>query len=223
MKRTLAFLGSVVALALVVGATIVGATLAQPGQYGHIYAQAEGDDAVVAVVEGENITRGQVRKPAEFRRSNDSTMTESEAKQITILVLVEDTALWAEAKQRKLVPTDEEVRAYMQPHKEACLGPQGEECRRHIEDMGQTVANYWDTALSVYKKGLAIGNLYAAMYEDVELAEDADIEATIQARERYLRSIRDDAEITWNDNELKELYDRAVAEDNNRGTSSRDH
>ena len=61
------------------------------------------------------------------------------------------------------------------------------------------------------------------MYEDVELAEDADIETTIQARERYLRSIRDDAEITWNDNELKELYDRAVAEDNNRGTSSRDH
>ena len=105
MKRTLAFLGSVVPLALVVGATIVGATLAQPGQYGHIHAQAEGDDAVVAVVEGENITRGQVRKPAEFRRSNDSTMTESEAKQITILVLVEDTALWAEAKQRKLVPT----------------------------------------------------------------------------------------------------------------------
>ena len=130
MTRKLIILGSVVALILVAGATIAGTTLAQKGQFSHIFVQNDGDTDVVAVVQGKTVTRGDIRKPAEFHRTVDPSLTEDESVKMVIVFVVDDRVLQAEVERRNLVPTDAETEAYMKPTKNACLEPKPQSTER---------------------------------------------------------------------------------------------
>ena len=106
MTRKPIFLGSVVVLILIAGATIAGTALAQKGQFSHIYVQHDGDSDVVVVVQGKNVTRGDIRKPAEIHRTVDPSLTEEDSVKRVIVVVVDERVLQAEVERRDLVPTE---------------------------------------------------------------------------------------------------------------------
>jgi hypothetical protein len=101
----LILLGSVVVIIIVAAAAIAGATLTQKGRSSHVYTPADGDSDVVAIVEGREITRGDIREPADWNRNYDPSLSENAALQIGIVIVVNDRALDAEVERRDLVPT----------------------------------------------------------------------------------------------------------------------
>ena len=85
MKRTLVLVTAFAMFALVAGAAIAGTTLAQKDGYGHIFTQAKGDSEVVAVVQGKDLLRGDVRKPTEYRQAKDESLTKNQATKLNIV------------------------------------------------------------------------------------------------------------------------------------------
>jgi len=116
MKRL--FIGATIfaALAVAVGVGIVTNSAAQQGQFAHIYAQTEGDDAVVVTVSGLPVTRGEVRKASTLRRTHDTTMTEDQADAATITLVVNGKAVLAEGIARELTPTKDELDTFVAAH-----------------------------------------------------------------------------------------------------------
>ena len=212
MTRKPIFIGSVVALALVVGAAVTGTSLAQKGQFSHIYAEKDGDSTVVAVVDGKDITRGDVRIPAESHRAMDPSLTEDDSKKKGILVMVTKRAVEAEVERRELVPTEAEAEDFRRTTKDACLGSDGQACRDAIEEMGYTFDEYWTVTLPEYQRELGKINLFQAVYADQGLSSDSDDEDLLAARDQFSDKLRSEATITWNDEDLKRLYDEAVSE-----------
>ena len=148
MTRKLIFAGSVVALILVVGSAVAGISFAQKGQLNHIYVEKDGDSTVVAVVEGKDITRGEVRIPAENHRAADPSLTEDESRKRGILVMVTDRVIEAEVERRDLVPTETETEDFRRITRDSCLGPEGQACRedfRRITRDSSMPSKKWDT------------------------------------------------------------------------------
>ena len=210
MTRKLTILGSVVALILVAGAAIAGTILAQKGQFSHIYVQHDGDSDVVAVVQGKNVTSGDIRKPAELHRTADRSLSEDESVKRIIVVVVDERVLQAEVERRNLVPTEKEVENFRRATKEACSGPDGQDCRDAIEETGYTFDEYWRVTLPEYQKDLGKIRLFQAVFDEQGLS-DADNEELITARDAHTAALRSEATITWQDEDLKRLYEQAVA------------
>ena len=186
--------------------------MAQKGQFSHIFVQNDGDTDVVAVVQGNTVTLGDIKKPAEFHRTVDPSLTEDESVKMVIVFVVDDRVLQAEVERRNLVPTDADTEAYMKPTKNACLGPNGQDCRDAIEELGYTSENYWAIALPEYKMALGQIQFFQAVFDEQGLS-DADNEELITATDNYTAQLRSQATITWNDEDLKRLYEQAVADD----------
>ena len=136
---------SVVALfgVAIVGVAVVGTSVAQRDQsFAHVLVQNAGDDDVVAVVRGKDLTRGEVRQAADFKQTADPSLTPDAAVKSVIVFVVDDYIIEAEVESRGLVPTEDQARAFMRSHQEACAGEYGQDCRDAIEQMGQTVDEY---------------------------------------------------------------------------------
>ncbi len=212
MTRKLIFAGSVVALILVVGSAVAGISFAQKGQLNHIYVEKDGDSTVVAVVEGKDITRGEVRIPAENHRAADPSLTEDESRKRGILVMVTDRVIEAEVERRDLVPTETETEDFRRITRDSCLGPEGQACRDAIEEMGYTLDEYWTVTLPEYQKELGKIILFQAVYAGQALSSDSHDEGLLTASDDFTARLRSEATITWNDEALKRLYEEAVAE-----------
>ncbi len=215
MTRKLIIFGSAFALLiLVAGAIVAGSTstMAQKGQFSHIYAQQDSDSDVVAVVQGKDIVRQDVRIPAEKHRTMDPSLTQDEAKQKGIRIMVTKRVIEAEVERRNLVPTESEVEDFRRATKEACRGPDGQDCRDIIEETGYTFDEYWRVTLPEYQKDLGKIRLFQAVYYELGIPSDADNEELIRTEEDFTAQLRRQATITWNDADLKRLYEEAVAE-----------
>ena len=134
--RKLVAIGLVIALALVVGAAVTGVTMAQQGRFTHIVVQKKGDDRVVAVIEGRNLTVGDVRRSTSRNQVIDPSLSEIEARQEILYLEVEKRFLDAMVEEQKLSPTNEEVQEYMAPIIESCSSEEGTACRTYMKDMG---------------------------------------------------------------------------------------
>ena len=98
----------------------------------------------------------------------------------------------------------------MGPIREACLGPHGRPCRDSIEEKGLTVDEYWASALPEYRLTLGKIKLYQTVMDERGLS-DADYDTLIMARANYDAEVHRNADIVWRDENLKRLYEQAVA------------
>ncbi len=212
MTRKRILLSMVAALMVVaVGVAVVGTSMAQRDQsFAYILAQKAEDDDVVAVVPDKPLTRGEVRQAADFKREADRTLTNDAAAKSIIVALVDNRVIQAEVEKRGLVPTEDEARDFMQPHKEACAGERGQECRNAIEQMGLTVDDYWANILPEYRRDLGNINLFVAVFAEKEIPDDADNETLVSTRDACQADLRAEAEIVWHDDELERLYGEAL-------------
>ena len=110
-------------LVLTAGFATIGYLIAQEGKYSHIYSTQTGDAEVVAVVNGIEVTREQVRRTPAIVRENQPSLTENEAIILSIVGQIDHYILLSEVQRQGLMPTVEEAREFMEPHKQACLGP----------------------------------------------------------------------------------------------------
>ena len=209
MNRKLAILASVALVLTILGATVAGTIMAQKGQFAHIMAQGSEDGEVVAIVNGKNVTRADINKPAEFHQSIDPSHTRDSAIQLVIVPVIDDFLISVEVERRGITPTDEEARAYMQPHKEACLGLNGQDCRDYITSLGLTVDDYWANALPEYKDAVGNIKLFQAVFDE-RAPDDVDHEQLLATEKFYRVELRNSATITWNDPDLQRLYEQAL-------------
>ena len=107
----------------VAGLVVVENSMAQRDQsFAHILVQNSGDTDVVAVVRGKDLTRGEVRQAADFKQTSDPFLTRDAVVKSFIVFVVDDYIIEAEVESRGLVPTQDQARAFMRPHQEACAG-----------------------------------------------------------------------------------------------------
>ena len=164
---------------------------------------------MVAVVDGTNVLRGDITKPAEFYRTLNPELSSDAATKLVIVSVIDDVLIDAEVQQRGLTPTDADATTFMKPHKDACLGPEGENCQQHITSLGITLDDYWDTALSDYKRDLGSMKLFQDAFEK-EAPENATQEQLISTEQTFRGQLRTSATITWNDKDLERLYKQAL-------------
>ena len=154
MRRSIAL-----AALLVLAACVVLGCSAEPADetsLNRVLEPQQGDDEVVAVVQGRDAMRGDVREAAEFWMQADDAMTSDEATGRAIVLVIDRTISQAEVERRKLTPTLAEAEDYMRPHREICLGEHGAECREALQSLGFDVydESYWvDIALPEIREG----------------------------------------------------------------------
>ena len=211
MKRTLVFLAAFTTFALVAGAIVACTSFAQKDSHEDIFTQAKGDTEVVAVVKGKDLLRGDVRKATEYRQAKVESLTKNQATKLNIVPLVDDLVILAEVERRKLLPDDKETTEYMQHHKDVCLGEHGADCRAEIASLGYSVEEYFEVAFEDYRTTLGDIRLHQAVFEEQGVT-DAGNEARSDAVDAFLASLKANAVIFWHDDELRKLYEEAVAE-----------
>jgi hypothetical protein len=115
-------------------------------------------------------------------------------------------------ERRGLIPTEDEAREYMRPHKEACLGANGQECRDHLERMDFDLDTYWEeVALAEYQEDLGDIRLHQAIFAEMGL-QDATNEELLVATDAIEADLRDNATIVWHDAELERQYRQALTQ-----------
>ena len=99
----------------------------------------------------------------------------------------------------------------MQPHREACLGEHGADCRAEITSLGYSVDEFWTIAFEDYRSDLGDIRLHQAVFEEQGIT-DAGEDARSQAVDAFIASLKTSAVIVWHDDELRKLYEEALAE-----------
>jgi hypothetical protein len=173
----------------------------------------EGDEEVVATVQGTDVTRGDIRRWAEFWMMTDDALSRDDATHKSIVSVIDRFISDAEVERRELTATREQAKEYMRPHREACLGEHGAECREALERLGfdSNSDEYWENiALPEYGKALGEIRLRHAMIKEKGL-EDANNDEIIAARQDWPDELREDAVVVWHDEGLERQYQKALA------------
>ena len=213
MKRL--FIGATIfaTLAVAVGVGIVTNSAAQQGQFAHIYAQTEGDDAVMVTVSGTPVTRGEVRKASTLRRTRDTTMTEDQADAATITLIVNEKAVLAEGIARGLTPTKDELDTFVAAHQADCATAEARTlCEQVIRDTGFSYDEFWTEARTDYDDALLIMKVHRDNFEELGLTEDSTNEELLNAERAFEGKVLAAATIVWADERLERLYREAVVE-----------
>ncbi len=162
---------------------VTGVTMAQQGKFCHIQAQEDGDNRVVAVVEGQDLTWGEVRITKVRRKAIDPALTDDQSKADTLYSHVQRLFLRAKVESTNLEPTDAEVRAYMEPHKTACMAAGNSDCQDFVREQGYSNAeDFWDNAFANYKADLGEIKLVKANVEAQGLTGDQVTPAQFQSK-----------------------------------------
>ena len=167
---------------------------------------------MVATVQGKDVTRGDIRRWAEFQLMIDSSMTRDEATHKTIAVVIDGFIRQAEVERRQLSPTREEAEDYMRQHREACLGEHGAECREGVALLGFDANSdeYWENiALPQYGKALGEIRLFHAVIKEKGL-ESASNDEILAMRNALPGERRENAVIVWHDEDLERAYQSAL-------------
>lgn len=208
MTRMWMLILSAASVALVVGALVTGVTLAGQDRFSHIQAQAQGDDRVVATIEGKNLTWGDVRVQKDRRKTIDPALTDDQAQANTLYSEVERRFLAAAVESGGFTPTDAEVHAYMEPHKTSCMSPDDTTCRDFIRGQGFSDPDeFWEAAFMNYKADLGEAKMIRAkLAERGSIGENTTPSEFSSEKRSYIGELQRAASITWHDDTLKRLY-----------------
>ena len=143
----------------------------------------------------------------------DDALSRDDATHKSIVSVIDRFISDAEVERRGLTATREQAKEYMRPHREACLGEHGAECREALERLGFDPNNdeYWENiALPEYGKALGEIRLRHAIIKEKGL-EDANNDEIIAARQDWPGELREDAVVVWHDEGLEQQYQKALA------------
>ena len=203
---------SAAALAVMLAALATAGYIYAQNQGNDNYTEKEGDDRVVAVVNGLDVTYGDVRKSPGYFQAEDTTLTEADAFRSTIVGGIDRFVLLAEINRRGLMPTEEEGLAFMAPHKKACAEQQV--CQDLIVKWGETFDGHWSRVAPVFREDLGVTRLNAALLSDAGFgAEDGTNLERANALAAAKDKLRADAKIVWKDEDLKRYYEEALADE----------
>ena len=196
--------------AMLIAILTAGYIYAQNEGSGNIYSDKEGDERIVPVVNGINVSFGDVRKSPDFWQDRNSELTEEEAFKLAIVGDIDRFILLSEVKKRGLVATESEGLDFMAPHREACAREQA--CQDLIAAQGETVESYWDRVASSFREDLGITRLNAALLSDKGLEPGAGTnDERSDALDEAVDQLRSDAKIEWSDDDLAEYYREALS------------
>lgn len=165
---------------------------------------ADGDDRVVAIVGDSNMLYGSVRRTRAATMASDPSLTVAQAEAEALAAVLTQMALYDEAERRDLVPTDDEVAAYVKHARALCDDPANAECRNVITNrMNKTIDEYFSESADGYRAGLAIGNLKAAVLAEAGVTG----EEQITRWQQYGDTVLEGATIAWKDTTLQQLFD----------------
>ncbi len=201
MRQRRRLLFGLIALGLVLAGAVAAGAVLGGGKFAEIAKEHPGDPDVVAVVGDVEILRRDIRMSADFTKLG----TED------VIVSVMDGAIkYAEARRRGLEASLEEAQAYRDSMREQCYGPQGQECRDLIAQLGIPEDEYWDQTVAGYRRGLSIVKLCQAVFEENGLSSDATNEELTAFMHEHIEDLRETASIVWKDPELERTYHQAL-------------
>ncbi|MBA7465703.1 hypothetical protein ES708_18742 [subsurface metagenome] len=171
----------------------------------NLYMHQQGDDKVIAVVQGMEVTMRPIRIGSSFARSMFPELSENESLKQVMTELFKRKALLAEAKRLGIDATEEGYAEYMNS-KTAYEDPQrGGPIRDHIKTLGMSDDEYWKKALPGYIEAATIVKLWNMHIEDIGL-EEATYEEQWQAKNRYAAELLANARIIWKAPALEAIY-----------------
>lgn len=188
------YLWTALALLIVASATLAGVIIAQNDDYADIYRLHDGDGDIVAIVNGLEVTRGDLRTMPSVMMRNAPDLSEDEAIRRSIYTQIDHFVIQSEVRRRGMLPSLSETEEFMAPHRESCSGPHGADCRELISALGYEYDEFWKVALPGYQKDLGQIRLMGTLTE-AELTE-----------------LRASPVIEWKDEKLQDLYQEALIE-----------
>ena len=91
---------------------------------------------MVATVQGIEVTRGDIRRDAEFWIVTNRASTREDATHKSIVHVIDRFITQAAIERRQLTATHQEAEEYMSRQRTFCLGEHGEECREAVARFG---------------------------------------------------------------------------------------
>jgi hypothetical protein len=187
-----------------------GYIYAQNQERGDIYTDQEGDERVVAVVNGINVGYGDVRKSPGYWQDAEPGLTEEDSFRRTIVGSIDRFVLLSEIEKRGLMPTEEEGLPYMTTHKGAC--EQQQHCLDLIAQWGETFEEHWARVAPSFRENLGVTRLNEALLSDGGLGpRDGASDERADALTEAIDQLRSDAKIEWKDDVLERYYKDALA------------
>jgi hypothetical protein len=171
----------------------------------NLYKHQQGDDEVVAIVQGFEVTMRPIRLGSSFARSMSPELSENESLKQVMTEIFKRKALLAEAERLGIDATEEGYAEYMHS-KAAYEDPErGEPIREHIQALGMSDDEYWEQALLGFIEAATIVKLWNMHIEEIGLGK-ATYEEQWQARNRYAAELLENATIIWKDPVLESVY-----------------
>ena len=180
---------------------------------GEIIQKQEGDDTVLATVNGHDFTTHRLRIAYESYMLEKPSLTRNEAIKATILATLDTVLLASEAESRGLTTTRDEAQALVQTTKSTCEenAEIEAECRGNLRKMGLDYDQYWGEIVSSYQDDYTALKAMTSLREDYLDSENTDAEGQ-KLDWLAIHEVREDATIVWNDNDIKTLFDQAHTE-----------
>ena len=209
-KRLLASL--LVVVTLLSGVAVTGILFAQSGDYSQVLDIAPDDSDIVAVVDGLDVTRRDLRLVPDSLMVRDPSLSEADAVARSIVSAIGIFIMQAEVERRGLVPTLAETEEFRKPYKESC---DGAECREYLQRMGfEDYDEAWADALPGYRQDLGKIRVIQEMLGEKGLLieQGGTHEQALQARSDFGAELRANVNIVWHDKGLEEQYNQALKE-----------
>lgn len=201
-KKSLVIISLVVIAILSIGVVAIASPLFSSD---NLYKHQQGDDEVVAIVQGIEVTMRPIRIGASFARSVSPELSENESLKQVMTELFTRRALLAEAKRLGIDATEEGHAEYMNSRAAYEDPKRAEPIREYIKTLGMTDDEYWEKALPGYIEAATIVKLWNMHIEEIGLG-NATYEEQWQARNRYAAELLENATIIWKDPVLESVY-----------------
>ena len=176
----------------------------------------EGDDTVLATVNGLNFTARDARLGYELKLAEDPSLTREEAIKASIIHRINEVLIFSIAQQEGIAGTEAEARAVMEREKAACETSAETQamCLAHQERLGYDDPSvFWEATVASYQKDVTRMKVIKALHDEYrQTPEGADDDSDIPVLNlKLLDAQRSSATIVWNDSEMEQLYEDAKA------------
>lgn len=206
-RRRLLF--GLIAVALIAAGAVAAAVVVGEGRFAGIGKEHRGDSDVVAVVGDVEVLRREVRISTALSRVGAPEWSADEVSERVIVGVVDEGIQYAEARRRGLEVSLEEAEAHRDSMREHCYGPEGQECRDFIDQLGVPEDEYWEQVVSGYRRGLSKVKLMQAVFKENGLWAEATNEELVAFEREYVKGLRDTTPIVWKDPGLERTYHQA--------------
>ena len=170
----------------------------------------EGDDTVLATVNGLDFTTQGLRTAYQSHMLTDPSLTKSEAIKAVILSTFDNVLLTSIAQTKDITTTETEAKTLVNQARSNCETDEAAkaDCVSVLASVGLDYEQYWKDMVSAYQEHQttlktlsALRDEYTSSNNTTADGEDLDWLA--------IHDIRENASVVWNDKEIKSIFDKA--------------